>query len=396
MAWPLWLAFLSFVAALLALDLGVLNRRPHVISAREAVAWTGGWVALALVFDVVVYWLYAQGLGATSRSGAQAAAEFLTGYVVEESLSLDNIFVITLVLGYFRVPAAYQHRVLFWGIVGALLLRGVMIAAGLALIERFEWLTYVFGLILFVTAWKMLFSNEDEDVDFSGNPLIRLVRRALPLTTEYHGQRFFVRQGGKVVATPLFLTLVLVEGTDLVFAVDSIPAVFSVTTDPFLVFTSNIFAILGLRSLFFAVAAVLSRFRYLKLSLVFLLAFIGAKMTASHYVELRSSVTLSVVAGILGVGALASLLVEPTGAATRVPARRYRSGFVALSSGTIAAVVVGLLLLPEAVLWLPAAGAVATCGQFWIARSLVRRAYRALPPPAAQASLPEEPHGRLD
>jgi tellurite resistance protein TerC len=241
-------------------------------------------------------------------SGRTAALEFLTGYLLEKSLSLDNIFVIALIFSYFRVPLAYQHRVLFWGVVGALALRGVMIAAGAALLHRFAWMTYVFGVILLLTAARLLISRH-EALAPEDNLVVRLARRWLPFTTELDGARFFTARNGVRAATPLFLVLLLVETTDVMFAVDSIPAIFAVTDDAFIVYTSNVFAILGLRSLYFALAPMLDRFRYLKVSLVFVLAYIGVKMLLAHSHAIPASVSLAIVAGILGVGLLASLWV---------------------------------------------------------------------------------------
>ena len=298
---------------LLALDLGVFNKTPHEVSAKEALAWTAVWVAVSLGFNVLVYFIYehhwlgmGQGAG-VPLNGADAALEFFTAYVVEKSLSLDNIFVIAMIFSYFGVPARYQHRVLFWGILGALVLRGGMIAAGLAFIERFSWLIYVFGGVLIVTAVKMLVVRHD-NLEPDKNPLVRLIRRVTPVTDGYHEERFFVVVDGRRAATPLFLALALVESTDLLFAVDSIPAVFAVTREPFLVFTSNVFAILGLRSLYFALAAVMDRFRYLKMSLVFILAFVGVKMILTHHWPVPALVSLAFILGILLVGVVASIL----------------------------------------------------------------------------------------
>jgi tellurite resistance protein TerC len=309
----IWVCFLVLVLSLLALDLGVFNRNPHAISAKEALGWTAFWVALALGFNVVVYFMYEHhwlGMGLLKgheATGRTAALAFFTGYVVEKSLSLDNIFVIAMIFGYFRVPVQYQHRVLFWGILGALVMRGTMIGAGIAVIQRFTWLIYVFGGLLIVTAVKMLVTS-DETIEPEKNPVVRLFRRVYPVTNEFHGHHFFVTVGGQHMATPLALALVIVETTDLLFAVDSIPAVFAVTLDPFIVFTSNVFAILGLRSLYFALAAVLDRFHYLKSSLVFVLSFVGVKMVISHHYPISAPASLSVIVGILLVGVLASIL----------------------------------------------------------------------------------------
>jgi tellurite resistance protein TerC len=311
-----WISFVALVLVLLALDLGVLNRKPRPIGAREALRWTACWVLLALVFNVTIGFSYEYdwfGLGehyGIRQSGRQAALQFFTSYLVEESLSIDNLFVMAMVFRYFAVPAAYQHRVLFFGILGALVFRGIFIGAGLALIHLFSWAVYVFGALLVYTALRMLFSKE-EDMEPEQNPLLRLARRILPITDDYHGDKFFVRVEGKTLATPLCLTLVFIEASDIVFAVDSVPAVFGVTRDPFIAFTSNVFAILGLRSLYFAVAAVLSAFRFIKVSLVLVLVFVGFKMLLTRYVPISSGLSLLVIASLLAAGVLASLLAKP-------------------------------------------------------------------------------------
>lgn len=297
-----WVGFLALVLGLLALDLGIFHRRIHAIGVREAMAWTVFWVVLSLSFDVVVYFLYQGG-----RSGSQAAVLFLTGYLVEKSLSLDNIFVIALVFLYLRIPRELQHRVLYWGILGALVLRGSVIGTGTFLIRRFDWMVYVFGAILLVTAVKLLLDRE-EAPDLDRSPVVRLARRIFPVSTELEGSRFFVRHRGSWAATPLFLALVVVEVSDLLFAVDSIPAIFAITQDPFLVYTSNVFAILGLRSLYFALAALLDTFRYLKVSLVVVLSFVAVKMILSHHYPIPATVSLGVISGVLGLGAVASVV----------------------------------------------------------------------------------------
>ena len=292
----LWAGFNLFVLALLALDLGVFHRKAHAVSVKEATAWSAVWVALALLFNAGIWWL----------RGPEPAVQFFTGYLIEKSLSVDNIFVFALLFGYFAVPAVYQHRVLFWGILGALVMRAAFILAGAALLERFHWVIYVFGAFLIVTGLKMaLFRNAE--MDPGKNPVLRLVRRLLPVTPDYEGPRFFVRRGGRLWATPLFLVLVLVETTDLIFAVDSIPAIFAVTSDPFLVYTSNVFAILGLRSLYFLLAGVLEKFTYLKLGLAAVLVFVGVKMTLADVYEIPSPVSLAVIAALLGTSIGASL-----------------------------------------------------------------------------------------
>jgi tellurite resistance protein TerC len=292
----LWAGFNLFVLALLALDLGVFHRKAHEVSVKEATVWSAVWVALALLFNAGIWWL----------RGPEPAVQFFTGYLIEKSLSVDNIFVFALLFGYFGVPAAYQHRVLFWGILGALVMRATFILAGVALLERFHWVIYVFGAFLIVTGLKMaLFRNAE--MDPGRNPVLRLVRRLLPVAPTHEGPRFFVRREGKLWATPLFLVLVLVETTDLVFAVDSIPAIFAVTSDPFLVYTSNVFAILGLRSLYFLLAGVMQKFTYLKLGLAAVLVFVGVKMTLVDVYEIPSPVSLAVIAALLGISIGVSL-----------------------------------------------------------------------------------------
>src|SRR3712207_3439904 len=297
----LWVGFNVFVLAMLALDLGVFHKQAHEVSLREAGAWSAVWVALALAFNYGVYHFM----------GAQAGLEFLTGYLIEKALSVDNIFVFVLVFSYFNVPPRYQHRVLFWGILGALLMRGAMIAAGAALIEQFHWIIYVFGAFLVITGIRMAMQTE-RAIDPEANPVIRLVRRFIPVTNVYHGQSFFIRQtvGGRLrrVATPLFVVLVLVETTDLIFAVDSIPAIFAITTDPFIVYTSNVFAILGLRALYFLLAGVVHKFHYLKLGLSVVLVFVGAKMLLADVYKVPVGLSLGVIALVLATSVVASLL----------------------------------------------------------------------------------------
>ncbi|MEX0718457.1 MAG: TerC family protein [Planctomycetaceae bacterium] len=319
-----WAAFLVFVLALVLLDLGVFHRTARPVGLREALGWTAFWVVLAMAFNGVVYLLYDRNWlgwtdhGAHSLSGSQAALQFLAGYLIEKALSVDNLFVIALICTYFRVPAADQHRLLFWGILGAVVLRGLMIAAGAALIARFEWTVYVFGVLLIASAVKMLLIRV-EDLHPERNLLVRLARRVFPVTNDYVGSKFFVRTPAGWAATPLLLALLLVESSDVMFAIDSIPAIFAVTSDPFLVFTSNVFAILGLRSLYFALAGLLDLFRYLKPSLCALLAFVGVKMLLEHHYPISTGASLGVVGGILATGILASL-IAPKRPATASPA----------------------------------------------------------------------------
>jgi tellurite resistance protein TerC len=292
-----WVGFVAFVLAMLSIDLGVFNRTPHVVKAREAVVWTGVWVGLALVFAA----------GLAVFADRQAALTFLTGYVIEESLSVDNIFVIVLIFQYFAVPAQYQHRVLFWGILGALIMRGIFIGLGAALLARFEWIIYIFGALLVVTGIRMAVKG-DEEFDGEQNPVVKFVRKLIPLTDGYRGKHFFSLENGKRHATPLLLVLVLVEATDLIFAVDSIPAIFGITRDPFLVFTSNIFAVLGLRSLFFLLAHVVTKFHLLKYGLAFILTFVGAKMLLESWIHIPILLSLAVVVGVLAASIGASLI----------------------------------------------------------------------------------------
>lgn len=351
-----YIGFILFIVALLALDLGVFHRKAHVIGVREALGWSAFWISLGLAFSGVVYVGYEQhwfGLGTgfdamdapvegpdgtlIYNDGTAALVKYLTGFVIEKSLAVDNIFVIAVVFGALGVPAMYQHRVLFWGITGALLMRGTMIAIGAALIAKFAWILYVFGGFLIITGVRMLLSRDAGTGTLEENRIVRFVRRRVPMTDRFHGQRFFVRAGtqashapatpdapvevdrrvdaakrGALLATPLLLALVFVELTDLIFAVDSIPAVFAITTDPFLVFTSNVFAILGLRSLYFALADMIGRFRYLKASLAVVLVVVGTKMLIHSWLKdllggAYHFYVLAVIALILGVGILASL-----------------------------------------------------------------------------------------
>ena len=293
----LWIGFTVFVLGMLALDLGVFNRKAHEVSHREALLWTLVWIALAVSFNT---WIFL-------RFGRQPGLEFLTGYLIEYSLSIDNLFVFLLVFRYFAVPKQSQHRALFWGILGALVMRAIFILVGAVLLESFHWVIYLFGGFLVFTGIKMLGGAEIE-IHPERNPVVRLFQRFVPVTGQYDGARFLVREGGRRLATPLMLVLVVVEATDLVFAVDSIPAIFAVTRDPFIVYTSNIFAILGLRSLYFLLAAAMTKFHYLKLGLGAVLSFVGAKMLLSDYYEIPILASLVVVGVLLGGSMLASLL----------------------------------------------------------------------------------------
>jgi tellurite resistance protein TerC len=349
----MWLGFILFVLAMLALDLGVFHRKAHVVRVREALVWSAVWITIALIFNAFVYFAYdnhwlgigRDGSGAVKidpvdhvqLDGHSAAIKFFTGYVIEKSLSVDNIFVIALIFAYFKIPGMYQHRVLFWGILGALIMRGIFIALGAALIARAHWILYVFGAFLIYTAWKMLTS--DQDPDPQNNPIIKFVHKHFPITKELHGQKFLIKRSELApdealeapemsaatstapagtstwVLTPLALTLIVVEFTDLIFAVDSIPAIFAITGEPFLVFTSNVFAILGLRALYFALAGILGKFHYLQVSLAIVLGLVGIKMLAADYLKKfeffknnLSFITLGVIAVILAAGVIASLI----------------------------------------------------------------------------------------
>ena len=386
-----WAGFLAFVLGLLALDLGVFHRESRAIRTGEALAWAGFYITLALAFNVLVFFLYDRnwlGVGVTvgqPLEGRTAALQFLTGYLLEQSLSLDNVFVIALIFSYFRVPLAYQHRVLFWGILGALVMRGAMIGLGAALIARFDWIIYIFGGILILTAVRMLLAGNEEP-DPEKSPVIRLARRFYPVTPEMHGERFFVQLNGRRAATPLFLVLLMVESSDVLFAVDSIPAIFAVTQDSFLVFTSNVFAILGLRNLYFAIAPLLNRFKYLKQSLVFILAFVGVKMMLAHTQPIPTITSLAMIMGILGVGILASALAA--GRETAPLASPLANDVETLSRVTIGAahniiaLAIGstLLILGVAMIVLPGPGlivipvglAILAAEFVWARRLLVR------------------------
>ena len=297
------IAFNAGVLAVLALDLGVFNKKAHKISVKEAAIWSSVWITLSLGFAGFIYWW----------RGPEKALEFITGYLIEYSLSIDNIFVIVLIFSYFRIAEKHQHRVLFWGIIGALLMRGSMISAGAYLIQRFHWIIYVFGAFLIFTGIRMA-TQDEEDIEPESNPVLRLVRRLLPVTTDFRDQKFFVREpvnrgeSPRLLATPLFIVLVLVETTDLIFAVDSIPAIFAVTQDPLIVYTSNVCAILGLRSLYFMLVGVIHRFHFLKLGLAVVLTFVGVKMLLGGVFEIPIYISLLVIAIILGISVLASLV----------------------------------------------------------------------------------------
>ncbi len=291
-----WILFNLFVLAMLVLDLGVFHRQGHAVKFREALLWSAMWIALAAAFAVLVYFWH----------GRPATLEFVTGYVIELSLSVDNLFVFLLIFRYFRVPAVHQHKVLFWGILGALIMRAVFILLGVGLIRRFHWIIYAFGALLVYSGIK-LFRQENAEIHPEKNPVLRLLRRWMPVTKDYEGNKFFVRRPG-LYATPLLVVLLVVETTDVLFAVDSIPAILAITLDVFIVYTSNVFAILGLRSMYFALAGMMELFHYLHYGLSVVLIFIGAKMLLSHYYPIATEVALPVVAGVLLISVLASLV----------------------------------------------------------------------------------------
>ena len=293
----LWTIFIVLIVGIMALDLGLINRKAHVVRLREAFLWSVVWVTLALGFcGLVFYW-----------KGSVKALEFLTGYVIEESLSIDNLFVFLILFSYFRVPRQYEHKVLFWGIVGVLVTRGIFITAGVALIERFHWILYVFGLVLIVTAFKLAV-EKDKEVQPEKNVILKLFRKMMPVTSDYHGAKFFVKREGQFCATPLFVALLVIESTDIVFAVDSVPAVLGITRDPFIVYTSNIFAILGLRSLFFLLSGIMGLFHHLHYGLAFILAFIGLKMLIGGFVHIPVSLALAIIAMTLALSITASMI----------------------------------------------------------------------------------------
>ncbi len=302
----LWIGFNAFVMGMLALDLGVFHRTSHAVSVKEATTWSIVWISLALLFNGGIFLFWEQLVPGSSYSNQEAGLAFLTGYLIEKALSIDNIFVFALIFSFFAVPDKYQHRILFWGILGALVMRAAMIFAGAALLKEFHWIIYIFGAFLVFTGLKMALSK-DEKNNLEENAVVKLIRRYIPMTDTFQEDRFFVRQAGQLLATPLFLVLMLIEVTDLVFAVDSIPAIFAVTQDPFIIYTSNVFAILGLRSLYFLLAGVMDKFHYLKLGLATVLTFVGTKMLLIDIYKIPILVSLGVIAGVLSVAVIASL-----------------------------------------------------------------------------------------
>jgi len=389
-----WAGFILLVLGFLALDLGLFHRKDHVIRIREALGWTAVWVVMTLGFNVFVFLAYDHhllGIGVDvghALGGRRAAIEFFTGYIIEKSLSLDNIFVIALIFSYFRIPTQYQHRVLFWGILGALVMRGTFIVVGAALLTKFEWVTIALGVLLIVTAIRMLFTDHDK-IDPERNLFIRITRKFYPVSKRLDGHNFFTRIDGKRAVTPMLIALLVVESSDVMFAVDSIPAIFAVTRDPFLVFTSNVFAILGLRSLYFALAGMIEKFHYLKVSLVFILVFVGGKMLLEHHVEIDTTVSLAVIAGILLIGILASM-VHSTGEMIRLASevtadleeltekawKQAKRVAVAVIGGTLVLIGVAMIVLPgPAVVVIPLGLAILGSEFVW-ARRLMRRVRR--------------------
>ena len=399
-----WIGLLVVLVSMLALDLGVFHRRAREQTTGEALAWSLLWISTALCFNAFIYFAYENhwmGIGLAvghELDGRQAAIEFFTAYVVEKSLSLDNIFVIAMIFTYFEIPLENQHRVLFWGVTGALVMRALFIVTGLALVEHFAWTTYILGAVLLATAVKMLVERQD-DLRPEKNALIRVVEKHFAVTSDFHGPAFFARCDGRRVATPLFLTLIVVEASDLVFAIDSIPAVIAVTSDTFLAFSSNAFAILGLRSLYFAIAPLIRRFRLLKLSLVFILAFVGVKMLLTHHYPIPTVVSLSFILGVLAVGISASVLgakrdlvyaVSPVEGApdgrVRVGLRGARRIAIALIGSTALLLGVAMLILPGlGMLVIPIGLALLSIEFVWARRWLARIRKAATSGPARDA-----------
>lgn len=305
----IWAGFISLILFFLALDLGVFNRKAHVISTKEASAWTSVWVTVAVSFTGVIYLLYGSDLvdNPTGLSPSSAAIKYLTGYLIELSLSIDNIFVIAVIFRSFKIPQMFQHRVLFWGILGAIVFRAVTILFGVGLINRFDWMIYVFGAFLVFTGIKMLLEKESEEFDPHNSWIFRQVRKVMPVAKRIESDAFIIRKRHVVAASPLLIALIVIEGTDILFALDSIPAILAITTDPFLVFSSNILAIMGLRSMYFFLANMLAKFHYLKYSLVVILVFVGVKMLLSHVIHLPEWLSLGVIASSLGLGVVVSM-----------------------------------------------------------------------------------------
>lgn len=307
-----WGIFIACIIVFLALDLGVFNRTPHVIKTKEAAIWTSIWVFLALAFSGVIYWLFSEGMveNPTNLTPQTATLKYITGYLIELSLSIDNVFVIAVVFSSFSIPQKYQHEVLFWGILGAVVFRALMIFFGVALINKFDWIIYVFGVFLLITAFRMLFHKEEEKFDPKKSKIFRFLKKFFPITSTMDGDKFFVKRMGVTAATPLFVALITIEFTDILFALDSIPAILAITADPFIVFSSNILAILGLRSMYFLISRMISKFKYISYSLVVILAFVGVKMLISKHVEIPEWLSLTVIGGSLAIGIIVSALMK--------------------------------------------------------------------------------------
>ncbi|AZQ58086.1 TerC family protein [Maribacter sp. MJ134] len=305
-----WTIFIACIVVFLALDLGVFHKNDHVIKSKEAGIWTAIWVSVALAFSGVIYWLFSAGLteNPTGLTPNDAVLKYITGYLIELSLSIDNVFVIAVIFSAFKIPPLYQHRVLFWGILGAIIFRALMILFGVALITKFEWIIYVFGVFLLYTAFKML-KSDDTDFNPKDSFVFKQLKKIYPITSQINGHDFFVKKMGVRAATPLFVALIIIELTDILFALDSIPAILAITADPFIVFSSNILAILGLRSMYFLISRMLAKFRFINYSLVVILAFVGLKMLFSHFIHLPEWVSLTVISVSLVSGVLASLLI---------------------------------------------------------------------------------------
>jgi len=295
-----WIGFFIILFILLSVDLGVFNKKSHRISFKEAVLYTILWISVALIFDLIIYNVFDH----------RKALDFLTGYLLEYSLSVDNIFVFLLIFSYFKVEAKYQHKVLFWGIIGAIVFRLTLIFVGTELMKKFEWIIYIFGIFLIISGIRMLFPSKEEG-NIEKNPLVNILKKIFPVTSDFVNGKFFVKQSGKFFMTPLFIVLTILESTDIVFALDSIPAVLSITQDPFIVFTSNAFAILGLRSLYFAIAGFMDKFRYLKVGLSIILVYIGVKMCISNTIHISTEITLLILFVILSLSVLLSIIIKP-------------------------------------------------------------------------------------
>lgn len=315
-----WGIFIAFIILFLTLDLGVFNRTPHVIKTKEAAIWTGIWVTVALSFSGVIFWLFKEGLidNSTNLTPHNALLKYITGYLIELSLSIDNVFVIAVVFSSFSVPPKYQHEVLFYGILGAIVFRALMIFFGVTLINKFDWIVYVFGAFLLFTAVRMLFNKEEEKFDPKTSKIFQILKKIFPLTSQMDGDKFFIKKLGVTAATPLFVALITIELTDILFALDSIPAILAITADPFIVFSSNILAILGLRSMYFLISRMISKFQYISYSLVVILAFVGVKMIISEFVEVPEWLSLAVIGVSLTLGVVASSLFGKSNANERI------------------------------------------------------------------------------